>query len=107
MSALCDGCRGTGWPGPRGEGSPCSKCGGSGLVEDPPKRVETFQPGDKLDFKPHVSGRCPCGMDFVVGDVVKPDGSMIPCVIHVEPFCDKFVNLDVDAFVAYATGGES
>lgn len=59
----------------------------------------------RLDFKPSVSGICKCGMEFVVGDVVKPDGSTIPCVIHIEPFCDQFRDLDVVDFLHWINEG--
>lgn len=29
----CPGCRGTGWPGPKGEGSKCSTCKGDGEIK--------------------------------------------------------------------------
>lgn len=48
--------------------------------------------GKKLDA--HGLGKCPCGAEIYY--TLDP-----PAVLHALPYCQKFIDLDVDEFLRY------
>lgn len=54
---------------------------------------------DTLNFKRTLRARCPCGTMFEVGKVTLENSIKTYAILHEEPHCKKFEDLEVDAFL--------